>query len=61
MPSLNQNNSTVDKESGAVIFHQSPELQEIVKLKKEIRQLNGKVDELIELLKGGIVNGQKMG
>lgn len=54
---LNNSNCTVDKESGAVIFHGSPELQEIVKLKKHVKTLEDKIDTLIELLKGGKQDG----
>ena len=59
---LNQNNCTVDKETGAVIFHKSPELQETLKLQTQVKELNTKVDKLeskidflIDLLKGGTV------
>ena len=54
---LNGNNYSVDKESGAVIFHKSPELQEILKIKKEIKNLNDKMDKIIKLLKEDESNG----
>lgn len=60
MAKLTENNSSVDKNSGAVMFHKSPELQELLKLKqevkdihKEINDLNNKLDTILELLKGG--------
>lgn len=62
MANLSMNNCSIDKESGAVIFHKSPELQETLKLQTEINKLNQKVDKLeskidflIELMKGGTV------
>lgn len=64
MTMLNQGNCTVDKESGGVIFHGSPELREIVKLQKQIKELreenktlNDKLDSILELLKGGNQDG----
>ena len=57
MPRLNESNSSIDKNSGAVMFHCSPELKELKQLKQEISKLNNKIDTLtelvIELLKGG--------
>ena len=60
MAKLTENNSSVDKNSGAVMFHKSPELQELLKLKqevkdihKEINDLNNKLDTILKLLKGG--------
>ena len=50
MANLNQNNYSVDKNSGAVIFHKSPELLEIIELKKEIKRVNEKLDILCKLL-----------
>lgn len=57
---LSSSNCSVDKETGAVMFHKSPELQELLSLKKEVHDLNKKVDVLIEYiqtLKGGSENG----
>lgn len=60
MAKLTENNSSVDKNSGAVMFHKSPELQELLKLKQEVKEvhkelndLNNKLDTILELLKGG--------
>ena len=39
---LTESNSSVDKNSGAVIFHKSPELQELFLLRKEVKELNTK-------------------
>lgn len=50
---LSNNNCSVDKESGAVIIHKSPELQEILRLRKEVSCLSEKMDEILTLLKGG--------
>jgi len=61
---LNANNCTVDKESGAVIFHGSPELKAINALQKQIKDLreenktiNEKIDTILLLLKGGEQDG----
>lgn len=60
MAKLTENNSSVDKNSGAVMFHKSPELQELLKLKQEVKEvhkelndLNNKLDTILEVLKGG--------
>lgn len=60
MAMLTNSNCTVDKESGGVIYHGSPELREIVKLQKQMKELheenktlNDKLDSILELLKGG--------
>ncbi len=53
MAVLDQTNSTVDKETGAVMFHKSPELQLLTKLEKEVQEVNSKLDEVLRLLKGG--------
>ena len=51
---LTESNSSVDKNSGAVIFHKSPELQELLLLRKEVKELNTKMDTILNLLlKGG--------
>lgn len=50
MPMLTDSNCSVDKESGAVIFHKSPELLELIELKKEVRDLSTKLDKVLELL-----------
>lgn len=62
MPQLHSGNSSVDKESGAVMFHKSPELLEIIKLREEMKNLNSKMDVIIQLLKGGTEkDGREMG
>lgn len=53
MAILNSSNSSVDNNSGAVMFHRSPELIEIMKLRKEVESLNNKMDLILSLLKGG--------
>lgn len=47
---LNSSNSHVDKNSGAVLIHKSPELEEILSLKEEIKQLNIKVEKILSIL-----------
>lgn len=49
---------TIDKNTGAVLFHKSPELQEILKLNQKLEVLEEKLDKielnintLMELLK----------
>ena len=55
---LTESNSSVDKNSGAVIFHKSPELQELFLLRKEVKELNTKMDTILNLLlKGGNKDG----
>lgn len=39
-------NYSVDKDSGAVIFHRSPELIELVKVQKNLDELNLKIELL---------------
>lgn len=50
-------NCSVDKETGAVMVHKSPELQEILRLRQEVSSLNNKMDEILKLLKGGNKDG----
>lgn len=50
---LTESNISVDKNSGAVIFHKSPELKELLLLRKEVKELNDKMDVILNLLKGG--------
>ena len=57
---LNNSNCSVDKETGAVMVHKSPELQEILRLRQEVSSLNEKMDTILKLLKGGKEDGQKM-
>ena len=64
MAQLTSGNSRVDPGSGAVIFNGSPELQELIRLHKDIDTLSKKFDMLangiLTLLKGGTDNGRKM-
>lgn len=50
MANLTDNNCSVDKNSGAVFFHKSPELKEILTLKKEVKNLNEKLDRILQIL-----------
>lgn len=60
MAMLTRNNCSVDPKSGGIIFHGSPELQEIINLRADIRALNTKLDKLTELIEGGVQIGRKM-
>ena len=61
MPMLNNGNSSVDKSSGAVMFHKSPELLEIIRLREDIKRLDEKMDVILEILRGGERDGTKVG
>lgn len=61
MPMLNNGNSSVDKSSGAVMFHKSPELLEIMRLRNDIKILDEKMDVILEILRGGERDGTKVG
>lgn len=61
MPMLNNGNSSVDKSSGAVMFHKSPELLEIMRLREDIKRLDEKMDVILEILRGGERDGTKVG
>lgn len=60
MALLNRNNCHVDPKSGGIVFNGSPELQEIINIRADIRILNTKLDKLMELIKGGVQIGRKM-
>lgn len=60
MALLNRNNCHVDPKSGGIVFNGSPELQEIINIRADIRTLNTKLDKLTELIKGGVQIGRKM-
>lgn len=60
MPKLDSGNSSVDKSSGAVLFHKSPELLEIIRLRKEVEEVNHKMDVILDILQGGERNGGKV-
>lgn len=57
MAYLNNNNCVVDPNSGAVIFKGSPELRAINNLTNQIRELNIKMDMVLEILKGVVKSG----
>lgn len=57
MATLNDTNSSVDKSSGAVLFHKSPELLEIMRLREDVRNLDKKMDTILEILRGGERDG----
>ena len=61
MTMLNNGNSSVDKSSGAVMFHKSPELLEIMRLRDDIKRLDEKMDVILEILRGGERDGTKVG
>lgn len=54
---LGSNNCSVDEETGAVFVHKSPELQELLRLRKEVASLNEKMDTILKLLEGGKKDG----
>ena len=56
MPMLNNGNS-----SGAVMFHKSPELLEIMRLRDDVKRLDEKMDVILEILRGGERDGTKVG
>ena len=60
MPTLNNGNSSVDKSSGAVIFHKSPELLEIMRLRDDIKKVDDKMNTILEILRGGERDGTEM-
>lgn len=60
MPVLNNGNSSVDKSSGAVLFHKSPELLEIMRLRNDIKKVDDKMNTILEILRGGERDGTEM-
>lgn len=50
MAQLNNDNCSIQKDSGAVIFHKSPELTETIKLRQDINELSKKIDTLLKCL-----------
>ena len=60
MPVLNNGNSSVDKSSGAVVFHKSPELLEIMRLRDDIKKVDDKMNTILEILRGGERDGTEM-
>ena len=60
MPKLTDSNCSVDKESGAVMFHKSPELLEIIQLRQEVKDLNTTMNQILEILKGGKEDGTEV-
>ena len=57
MARLTPDNSSVDKDSGAVIFHKSPELLELAKIKTEMQEINQKLDKVLAYIEGGAERG----
>lgn len=53
---LNQSNCSVDKQSGAVIVHSSPELQETRKIREEVKELSRELKEIRQLLEQALQN-----
>ena len=60
MPVLNNGNSSVDKSSGAVLFHKSPELLAIMRLRDDIKKVDDKMNTILEILRGGERDGTEM-
>ena len=60
MPVLNNGNSSLDKSSGAVLFHKSPELLEIMRLRDDIKKVDDKMNTILEILRGGERDGTEM-
>ena len=61
MEPLNKGNSTIDPNSGAIIFKGTPELRAIRDLQETLKSTNKKLDMIINLLyKGGVNDGGKM-
>lgn len=53
MLDLENSSYSVDESSGAVFFHRSPELKELMQLREEVKNLNNKVDKLLEIIEKG--------
>lgn len=49
---LTESNCSVDKSSGAVLYHKSPELKKLMQLEKDMKDIYNKLEEVLELLKG---------
>ena len=58
---LTTSNCSVDKNSGAVIIHRSPELVELIKLKSEVKELHNKLDTILQLLQGDVNHDKTVG
>lgn len=43
---MTNKNYTIDKKTGAVLFHKSPELQEILKLNQKLETLEEKINTI---------------
>ena len=43
------------------MFHKSPELLEIMRLREDIKRLDEKMDVILEILRGGERDGTKVG
>ena len=58
MALLNSGNSRIDPSSGAVIFDGTPELKEMIKIRAELKDINLKLDKLLEIT--GDQHGREM-
>lgn len=52
MATLTENNTTIDKNSGAVLFKRSPELIKLMEVEQKIEDVNKKMDLILKLLGG---------
>ena len=50
---LKSSSYDIDQETGAVLIHKSPVLLKLNKMEKEIKEINNKLDKILELLEGG--------
>lgn len=50
MAYLNPSNCTVDKNSGGIVFHGTPETRAIAQVQKQLNRLEAKLDLLIQSL-----------
>ena len=50
---LKSSSYDIDQETGAVLVHKPPVLLKLNKMEKEIKEVNNKLDKILELLEGG--------
>lgn len=60
MAHFNRENSHVQEESGAVIYHHSPEDLDNMDIRRQLKQLNTKLDLILSILNGGTCHGSEM-
>lgn len=60
MATLTDSNSSVDRGSGAVLFHKSPELKELLLLRKELQEMKENIQTILELLREVKENGKTL-